>query len=358
MPIIFLDESGYTGSDLFNEVQPVFVIATLNIDEETCANLKQRFFGAVKAKELKHSALCRHPKQQEMVTDFLENLGSNHQIAKMAVAHKRFALVCQSVNLVVEEAAHVSGLDIYHQGFNLALSNALFYVIPALGGHGFFSDLLLRFQNMARQRTPRAYDDFFSFVFQRHEDQQLNQLLDYFRICHHLVGYSLLETIPEDALDLGFTLALNRMAEWRGEISDPIQLVHDISSSMSKQKYIWDALMDPNLRPAEIGYDSRRARFPIAIKRTSFEPSEKWVGLQLADIVAGAMARYRKWLCEGQNQADHYAQQLSSSLADMPAHLIWPDLKFGPEELGATGEDAENPIDYIVDAIRKTRPVS
>ena len=34
---IFLDESGYTGEDLFNRDQPIFTLASLGVDDEGAA---------------------------------------------------------------------------------------------------------------------------------------------------------------------------------------------------------------------------------------------------------------------------------------------------------------------------------
>lgn len=74
---IFLDESGYTGYDLVHEGQPAFVIATLNLEENMCLELKNQFFGDVNAKELKHSRLAKRPQQQLMVLHFLRYLNEN-----------------------------------------------------------------------------------------------------------------------------------------------------------------------------------------------------------------------------------------------------------------------------------------
>ena len=211
--------------------------------------IKQRFFGPVQAKELKHSALSRHPKQQEMVIELLESLKSNHRAVKIGVVHKRFALVCKSVDLIIEPAVSESGLDFYNKGFNIALSNLLFYALPAWGGTHFYSNILTRLQQMLRQRTVTAYDAFFSLVFCKYEYQELNQLLEYLRIAHSMFGYSLFDMIDNDTLDIGLTFALRNMARWREETSESIYLIHDGSSTMSKQQKIWNALMDPSLPP-------------------------------------------------------------------------------------------------------------
>jgi hypothetical protein len=62
MATVYLDESGYTGEDLIQSDQPVFVICTYSVDEASCAAFKARHFTGVKATELKHSRLAGRPR--------------------------------------------------------------------------------------------------------------------------------------------------------------------------------------------------------------------------------------------------------------------------------------------------------
>ena len=358
MVVIFLDESGYTGADFLNPRQPVFVIASLNLDEPACKALKERFFGEIQARELKHSVLCRRPNQQRMVVEFLDYLKRQPQIFKIAVAHKQFALVCKVVDLVLEPAANETGLDIYDRGFNIAFSNLLFYVLPSLGGNDFFSDFLSRFQIMVRHRTYSAYNKFFELVFKEYEHDSLNELLGFLQVPHYILGHRLLDMIPDDTLDLGFTFALTIMAKWRAGTTDAIRIIHDVSATMSKQRHIWDALMDPNLRPVEVGYDRRKMVYPISVERTDFQPSEEWAGLQLADILAGAIARQARWLSEGNNECDTYANEIWSVMQEVTVFPLWPEPKFTPEELGTTGPNAMSHIDYHIEIMDRKRPSS
>ena len=296
----------------------MFVIASLKLDEAACDQLKQTFFGAVKSKELKHTALSGRPKQQQMVLDFMTHLRDNPGVVKLAAAHKRFALVCKSVDLLVETAAHEDGIDVYDQGFNLALANIVYWTMPVFGGEAFFSEFLRRLQIMIRKRTPEAYASFCRMVFTQYANPGLNELLSWYRVSLYRLGSSFLFTLPEDTLDLGFTLALVNMAEWRAETSEELYLVHDRSSAMAKQAHIWETFVDPNLPPAEVGYDRRKMKFPIAIERTDFEPSENHAGLQLADVAAGAMARYARWLAKHQEEPDGYAMELSKIVEELP----------------------------------------
>src|SRR5438046_1866494 len=101
--LLFLDESGYTGEDLLNADQPVFVIATLRLPEARCAELKAEFFGDVQAPEVKHSLLRKYVRGQRSVIEFVRALAAREPGAvKFHVAHKRYDLTGQMVEWLVE----------------------------------------------------------------------------------------------------------------------------------------------------------------------------------------------------------------------------------------------------------------
>ena len=352
---IFLDESGYTGYDLVNDRQPTFVLASMCLAEKECEALKVEFFKDVNSKELKHVKLSKRPRQQEMVIQFLKYLEKNRHLFKVSVAHKRYVLVCKLVDLLIETPARNDGLDIYEQGLNISLANLFFYTLPAFGGDDFFAELLERFQIMLRKRSAISYDSFFSLVFQNHDSNDLNEMLQWLQISHFKLGENLFETIPENTLDLALTMTLSLMAEWRLEIAGRIHLLHDMSSNMSRQKEVWDALMDPNLPPAFVGYDRRKMKFPVSVERTIFEHSQNWAGLQLSDVLAGAIDRYSKWLVRGKKPEDSYGKELAGIVGDVLVLPIWPETKFTPEELGTVGEQAGNVFEYYARNIEGRR---
>lgn len=164
MAIVFVDECGYTGQDLLNRDQPIFVLASICASEEQCQELKRKFFGEVNASELKHSTLRRYAKQRRMVLHFLENACSQPRLVKVFATHKQYTLVTRMVNLVVERAFNTRKTTLLFEGVNHYLNNLLFYGIPALGGRAFFEELLQRFQTMMRVRTEEAYERFFSMA--------------------------------------------------------------------------------------------------------------------------------------------------------------------------------------------------
>jgi hypothetical protein len=346
---IFLDETGYTGEDLVNREQPIFVLASHNFDEEESQELKIQFFGKVRADELKHSSLRRRPAQQEMVVNFLQYLSDKQDRIKLFISYKPYAVVGKIVDSIIEPTFYEMGMNLYHEGLNLALTNLFFYCIPAFSSEAFFYELLSRFQNLYRFKTPEAYESFYELVFSDSDSKELNDMLSWLRLGPNILGYEkLMGNIPSNYLDIAFTMSLKLMSNWRIETNSPIHLRYDRSSNMTRQQPIWDALVDPDLEPIILGYDRRILKMPIAVNETMFESSRDWAGLQIADVLAGATARFAHWYSiEERDPADVYGSQLSLMTDWTFSGSIFPEEKFTPEELGTIGENFADPIVYF-----------
>lgn len=347
MSTIFLDECGYTGQDLLNPVQPLFTLASLNLSESECQDLKQLFFSNVQSTELKYSSLSRRPKQQQMIIEFLKELSGKPELVKLSVAHKQYVLVTKMIEMIVEPVCQDSGINIYDRGGNISLANLMFYTLPVFGGVEFFQNLLKCFQDMIRLRTEEAYRNFFEPLFTKQYSEDLDELLGFFRASHINFGHELLD-IP-DHLDIAVSSTFALMFEWRKDINDDIVLVHDASSAMAKEKKIWDIIVNPNLSPIEVGYDRRKTQFPIRVVKTCSEDSKKWAGLQLVDILAGACTRCARWLNDGGSIDDTFGKELTEIVGNsFVCFSIAPQKKFTPDALGTIGDNAVSPHYYLM----------
>jgi hypothetical protein len=57
-----------------------------------------------------------------------------------------------------------------------------------------------------------------------------------------------------------------------------------------------------------------------------------------------------KRVINGKSSSDCYASQLADFLPEsFSGHILWPDPKFTPEELGTTGPDAADAIEHFIE---------
>jgi len=353
---IFIDECGYTGEDLFNMEQPVFTLSSIYLSEDVCEELKQRHFSKVKARELKHSQLVRNPSQQDMIINFLREISKNSEIVKFAIAHKRYVLVTKIVDLIIEPMAYDDGMNFYEKGLNIAFSNMLYYLSKSIASEKFFQNMIFAFQTMIRKRTFKAYNAFFRLFFEYEFPEIIDDFFVFLKASHLRYGTEILTSIPKDSLEIAFAEAFTLVAEWSKTISGNIIIVHDKSSGMAKKKELWDRVLHPDIPPKVVGYDSRKMYFPIRVEKTDFRNSKDLAGLQLVDILAGAMTRCMKWKSEGQQDGDDYAKELFSFLPEcFGGHMIWPSPCVTPEDLGTTGDNAADPIEHFIQIIKGSR---
>jgi hypothetical protein len=347
---IFLDECGYTGEDLADPAQPTFAVATHGIPEARCIELKREFFNHVQAPELKHMKLQGRARNEPAIIAFLRYaLGANSEV-RFGIMHKPFALVMKMVDMLTEEMMYRDGLDLYERGGHIALSRLIFYTLQA-EGPGFLNNVTRLFQKALRTRTPAALQEFDDFISRPHPIQMVEESLDYLRLPLRRLPREHLLKFPPNALDLSMTTGLQCMYAWKRAGVGEMKVIHDASSNMAKRKAFWDAILSPNAPPAFVGNADDAVMFPIGVKETVFANSKDHVGLQLADVIVGASARWTKWLANGRPDGDQYAKHLDTIFADAlecVACFLWPIRDVSPIE-GESG--GVNPLDYITSVI-------
>jgi hypothetical protein len=347
---IYIDESGYSGSKFVDDEKPLFVVASLDLEVEEAEKLKREFFAAVVAPELKHSRMIGSKAQRAMVLAFLSEVSARARIAKVWAAEKRYAAWLKIVDHIVEPYLQKNGQNIYRDGGHLAFASMLYYGLPACTSTKYSDDLLTKALRLLKSGADddrrglqqhiadgyahySAADEFLPFV-----DAPVRSLpIDHF------------EQVPSDATDLAFVAALHLMGWWRTETTDEIHVVHDATANMSRRKDIWDALTDRDLAPYRppSGGSGMVVTYPIAVASTSFASSEGHAGLQLADVLAGALGCIPDIRLGGERA--EYAKGVLERISGLAIHPIMPSSDITPEAMGTLGRDANKSLDYLTE---------
>lgn len=351
---IFLDECGFTGEDLADGDQPVFVVASHDLLEGEAMALKQAHFGGVRAEELKHSSLQRRANHQASVIAFVGAVLRADR-ARVALAHKQFALIAKIVDLLIETVMHRDGVDLYERGGNDALSNVLYF---ALGAHSesLLLDVGRKFQRAVRTRSRPHVEECSMLLTSRGVDEALDGLPPLFGPVLRRLGPDFFAELPAHALDLSLPLALQQCWAWRSRLNGPFNVVHDRSSAMAKAKWLWDALVAPEAPAAVVGRGTFSITYPIGVLETRFEDSKGSTSLQLADVIAGALARWARWLSRGRPASDTYAAALHAvvepELERVVAGYVWPSPSVEPS--APTPPGIQDPNDFLTTLIQRT----
>jgi Protein of unknown function (DUF3800) len=358
---LFMDEAGYTGPDLVNRDQPVFVLASTVLTDGEAQDLVTACFPSQEpGRELKHSRLSRTKKWRAEVVEFFRQV-PNDQVAFFGV-HKEFALLAFLIDFWLEPLAYRDGVNLYARGANIALSNVSFITLGATLGLEGRRELLRQFQVMTRDRTPFAYESFWdSFRDATRRHDLIQKAIGGLLAAEMELGWPHLHKLPADLLDLGDYGLLDTIQFWRKKYSDSqFDLIHDHSKMIERNRQRWEAVLDPSNPAATVGQDRRTIEFPLPVRGLQLEDSETFLQLQIADIVAGAACTVLN--AKARNASSDYTDRLLDvGILNSIAGGIWPSDAISPEELETVGPVLRDPAEFIGEIVaqhKKQQPAS
>lgn len=350
IPVVAFDESGNSGANLLDAAQPVFVLASVQLDNDSATALV-----GPQSSELKFAKLKRSRSGRCRILDLLNSPQMNHEHVLLSGIHKPFMTITKLVDLLVEPLFWGNGIDLYQRGQNLAMANMFYYCMPAFIGKRRFRGLLAAFGNMVRFPSIEHIDVFYQILRD---------------------GY---DHIPDDAFrdEIAMLLSTRRHAEaqhtnWNGTILNPaitafvqhariwtaqlgavFSIIHDDSKALAQERLVLEAMMSHDA-PARIGYDRRKMPFPIRATGVQFQDSRAFPQIQIADIAASSAAYCLRLEFHGQ-QNSFAVDILKTRVLQSLTHRVWPTALVTPEDLGTDevgGIDANQYIgDYIANKL-------
>ena len=354
---VYLDEAGYTGSDLVNREQPVYALASTTLPDEVARDLVDRCFGGVRARELKHSVLSRRRRGRGQILCFINALAEHPGTATVTVAHKECVLVGLIVDFWVEPALYLDGINLYERGANIGLVNVTYLTLGALLGIEGRREFLWRFQVMVRDRTVFSYESFWRTVNELCRDHpDFESLFGIFEAANMRLGVKHLWKLPEHLADLGDYGLLQTVSHWRDRTAEPLLLVHDKAKALVRNKDHWEALLAGSVPPAIVGQDRRATRFRIDAT-LQLADSAAHIQLQLADVVAGATATLLSSNTGKAPNEPAYVDALreSSLLERCLIGGVWPSDRVRPEDLETEGPTYGDAAEYMSTVISNLR---
>lgn len=346
---VFVDESGFTGEDLLATDQPIFVLSSNNFTSNEAEAMIDAAFGGVDFRELKHSRLIRSPKHRDRIVELVRIAARDPTRVSTWIAHKEFALVTLIVDWWLEPLYHREGFNLYKDGANLAMANMIFVCLEGFWSKGFRRTFLTHFQHMLRSRTQHRFAECEKFVLKQANkvDTDRQEILHYFAPSFDFLGFPHVQELPKRVLDLALPGLVFIGHSWRERFNGSWEVVHDNSSNMGRQKWMWDTLSSPQISPAQFNFAKTVQSFPMNVSTTRFGNSTEHKQLQICDILAGATSSFlRSFLGQAPNR--NYCDRLSEAgIENLIVGNIWPSKKVTPSELGTVGVDANVAIEWI-----------
>lgn len=347
VPCIYLDESGNTGSNLVDQNQPVFTLAGCSFSKEESERLLA-LLATRSETEAHFKRLKRRKPGQDAVIRLLKDESVNADNVKVNLFDKRFMVITKIVDILVEHFAHLSGLDLYRDGGNIALSNMLYYCMPTFCGADNVDKLCNLFVKMIKVQDQESISGFYGQLQLMVETTPHEDFVGTLNLIQATEGcvHDALSDIDKSALDPSIPALFQQCVDWGKVYPSGFDVIHDDSQTLEKQQEMITKFMDWSKESKTIGYDRRKFDLPLKSKSLTFSASEEHPQIQVADIIASSIAYWVEGVLKGE-ESDYFFLELSKlDLQRLITNYIWPSQDVDPKALGTEFDGGLHPADH------------
>jgi hypothetical protein len=355
MSSIYLDESGFTGTDLLSLEQPFFVVSSLLLDDATIAVWLAELTQATEAAEPKFSQMVRSPRGRVAITAFCRLLAQNQGKMLFQLVHKRYALLGKLLDCVVEPLYYAQGKDFYFEGQNVAFLNALHYATephPELK-----SAVLSALLSLCREPSVETLGKLgASASALSAASRELKVLCEPIQDAVRWRRTTGVEDLNRKLLRLQVTAVVSLVGGWNQELTGSLIVIADQSKELNESLETLMAFANPDLPEVKEIAAGREIRLPLRIQEVRLADSRTTPGVQLADVAAGLVAHVAVATADPARRIDGFTDQVVQLVKEWPrVFQIVPEPKFTPEGLGRVGFDGSRIVDASTEALQRPR---
>ncbi len=344
---VFIDEAGYTGSDLISADQPIFILASTIIEAREARALLDSYFEKPQP-EVKFARRVRSARGRKETLEFLRALEVSRSKMAFFVFHKQYLLLTMLIDYWLEPMMHEDCINLYERGANIGLANLCYLTLGTCIGVAARRELLRRFQVMTRDRTRFAFHNFWDSLREAMRQHELvDRAFGALPLAEVRLGYDHLSDLPVHMLDSSDLGLLQTVEHWRQQLPDTeFVLYHDRSTMLERQRQFWKAILDPTNPPGVAGQDRRTIEFPLPVRELRLVDSRQTPQLQVADIIAGSGRTV--WHARLAESSDPFCDALiDAGILNGMAGGVVPTAQVSPEDLETEGPVIGDTAEFI-----------
>lgn len=358
VPHIYFDESGNTGSNLLDNDQPIFTLASCQYSDQEAKDLVD-LIGSNATHEIHFKRLKRRKAGQDGIVRLMSSKLICRDKISINVFHKEFMVTSKIVDILIEHMMHLRGQDLYLNGQNIALSNMLYYCLGAFCDADLLRSMYDSFIKMLKEQTEESIDEFYSSVEalipglkSKSFENDINRILE---TKDYVVDA--LHGVDKFSLDPSIPALFAQCVQWGAKYPKGFHVVHDDSHTIEKQRLLFAQFMDWTQDDIELGYDRRKYNLPLKGKSLKFSSSDSHHQLQVADIIASSFAYWAAGVSRGETE-DYFFLELNKLNLDrfIGHNKIWPTMDVSPEDLGTVHDGGLNAADHTPYFLMKAEP--
>ena len=292
---IFLDESGFTGDDLYNSDQRFFTIASTIVGDDEARDILASCFPRYQGPEYKFANIWKRETSRHGLRALASKIPTLADRVFLWIIDKRFCLLTKMIDYLVEPGAYEAGYDWYANGWGLRYMNTAHRDLLHYGSEVLYDETVRHWDVFAR--TPnRANIEEFRKHLEQSEAATRAPLSSLFNLTqrgltHFLARNPRLEDF-EDSSEIQVTSIFSTISWWRQQRREDFELIHDESGAFLRQRDLWDTMLreDFEAPPFTIGNGSE-VELPLRVRSTTAVRSLESPAVQLCDVLAGFGAK-------------------------------------------------------------------
>ena len=321
---LYFDEAGYTGNNLLDPEQPVFVYAGVAIDEKNATQLRDDTLArsGISARELKGTSLLKRSSGRKAISWLLSEVST---CTHLMVVNKEYALGGKFFEEIFEPVLSENSLLFYSTGFHKFIATLL-NVWQSSGDHCVDS-ALRNFSDTMRSMDPDQIDSVLSPLAHYDQSNPIGMIYA-FALCHKEWIKAEIRTIKESGnagnwlLDLSASALHWHLASWSEEF-ETLEVFCDESQPIREARDIFDVQIGRTeklyMRLGDL------PEIPITYNLAgpiNFVNSKMSSGVQIADVVSSSLAYAYK------NPDEEHSREWIHILANVPNNQIFPDTDY------------------------------
>ena len=158
MTTIYIDESGYTGGDLYNPDQPYFTIASSLIGDDEAAEILRRCFPRYQGAEFKFGNIWKRDTHRNGLRTLAGEIPALADRLFLYVIDKRFSLIVKMFEYLVEPSFTARGYDYYGNGYARRYMNTIHRDLLRFGSEALYDETAKQWDAFARMPSRATMD--------------------------------------------------------------------------------------------------------------------------------------------------------------------------------------------------------
>ncbi len=357
MPIktLFFDESGFTGYNLLDPSQPIFVVASSDLEPAAAEDILRQSFPKYRGDEFKFTNIWRTNNRGGLI-EFGRNAKALEKSAFAWMTDKRFAVLTKMVDFLIEPQTTAAGYDFYADGYCWKYANYIHYGLTEFGTPELYESLVTGYQAFSRKPSRETLLQLQVGLRTMAESIEgphqlfLEQMAD---------GAEMFERFSDldnfaSSDELHVTSMIATVAHWRKFYSEDFAAVHDASAHFFRHRETWEKVTGTGA-PAGLHQsgDGTSVEFPLRVISTQAVDSKDNSSVQFCDVLAGLFAKQFNKRIEGDDRKllqDVVAAGLGElRFNGVRPSAVFPD--FPPRRL-----DGPDAVDKMREVIFRVKP--